>query len=778
MSMSSATDSGSAARPALPPGPAPRTVPDAPLGPQDESDAPSVGRLPRDPPPLPACPDEPSGPRGADDGSPLRCLGGFALLGKLGHGPMGTVFKARQLELQRSVALKVLAPRLLGDPAFVERFQAAARAAGRRPHPNIAALIDVGHADGAHYLATTLVRGGTLASVLARDGHLAEERALALARDVARALEHAHDNGLLHLDLRPTNVLLSAEGAARVTDVALAAATAGHAASEGSRFVSPPGYRAPEVERGDTPVDGRADIFSLGVLLFEMLAGENPFLAPNPIDTAATVLTRSLPDVSAATRRLLAKMTTHDPAGRYGSAAEVVAALDAALASTGLGADSGASARRSRRRKKQITLSVAAGGALAALVALVAVLARPGRATRPAKAAAPAATPAQAVRQPADPPRDAPRPAVTQAARQRLERFRAALARADEFARRHPSAHLSQVERYERVLADFPHGLPPEGRDLRRTANGRLERLRRHTDALANRALEEAIDRAEDLFAKHQQAEAVRLLETFDPELKTAPVAAEVQRRHDALLARARRSFEAVQATARQLVAKGQLEEAREAYRQARASTLPELAARADKALAALDAQIAQRNLERRRQEARAYPKLARTIRGHLERRRYPQALELIDGALADAWNPAIRANLRAHRDLALAARGFWAKAVAGVRALAPGQLVRVGGSAGAFVSLEGHLVRYRVGRVVAGLPLERLKPQEAIDYAAEGLQKAGKPLDGPFFAQCALFLAAEAQPSPARRALARAQRQGADVTRAARLLDRFAPQD
>jgi serine/threonine protein kinase len=214
------------------------------------------------------------------------------ILGCLGHGGMGVVYKARQPKLNRLVALKILAPEKGADPAFAERFLREAQALARLSHPNIVTVHDFGEADGMFFLLMEYVDGMTLRQLL-REGRMKPEEALAIVPKICEALQFAHEQGVVHRDIKPENVLLDKHGRVKIADFgiakminALSRPADTHFPSDGDKagvmgltedqIIGTPHYMAPEqVERPHT-VDHRADIYSLGVVFYEMLTGELP----------------------------------------------------------------------------------------------------------------------------------------------------------------------------------------------------------------------------------------------------------------------------------------------------------------------------------------------------------------------------------------------------------------------------------------------------------------------------------------------------------------------
>ncbi|MBI5367688.1 MAG: serine/threonine protein kinase [Planctomycetes bacterium] len=286
-------------------------------------------------------------------------IAGYELLAKVGQGGMGAVYRARQLSMDRIVALKILPRHLAKDPAFVERFIREARAVARLNHENIIQGIDVGEAGGVHYFVMEYIEGCTVNSLLKKDGALPEAKALEITLQIARALEHAHKNALVHRDVKPENMMLTKDGVAKLCDLGLAKqVTSDSSLTQDGTSVGTPHYIAPEQARGEHQVDIRADLYSLGASLYHMLVGVVPFEGPN----ATVVMTKHLTDepvapnkirpaISDAANAITLKLMAKKAADRYQTPAELMEDLDAALRRRPVGALKNLAATTGARRR-------------------------------------------------------------------------------------------------------------------------------------------------------------------------------------------------------------------------------------------------------------------------------------------------------------------------------------------------------------------------------------------------------------------------------------------
>lgn len=227
-----------------------------------------------------------------DNKAAVHQIPGYKILGKLGSGAMAIVYKARQLSLNRQVAIKVLPKRFSENPEYVERFYKEGQAAGKLNHPNIVQAIDVGEAAGYHYFVMEYVEGKTLADDLVGGQAMDERQALDIIIQVAHALAHAHHHGLIHRDVKPKNIMISKTGAVKLADMGLAREMTDVklAETEAGKAYGTPYYIAPEQIRGKIDIDGRADIYGLGATFYHMVTGRVPFMA----DDSAEVMKKHL----------------------------------------------------------------------------------------------------------------------------------------------------------------------------------------------------------------------------------------------------------------------------------------------------------------------------------------------------------------------------------------------------------------------------------------------------------------------------------------------------
>ena len=268
--------------------------------------------------------------------APGAVLGDYEILGELGRGGMGVVYKAHRRTLNRTVALKVLPARYAQDSVFIQRFEREARAAAALNHPHTVRVFAVGEDHGHHFIAMQFVEGQTLKERIAERGRLGVDDALAITRQVAGALGEAHGLGMIHRDIKPANIMVDRQGRAVLMDFGLAKGMQSNTqlTAQGVQ-VGTPLYMSPEQIQG-RPVDGRTDIYSLGLTLYEMLAGKSAYEPAPMLAMMYQVLQQPIPkladqypDVPLNMEGLIANMTAKEVGERYASAADLCADLDA-----------------------------------------------------------------------------------------------------------------------------------------------------------------------------------------------------------------------------------------------------------------------------------------------------------------------------------------------------------------------------------------------------------------------------------------------------------------
>ncbi len=266
---------------------------------------------------------------------------GYEIIEKIAEGGMGAVYKARQTSMDRLVGIKVLLQKFAEDKDGRERFVREARAVAKLSHPNVVAGIDAGEAHGIYYFVMEFLDGESMDAVLRQRGRIPWGEAAHIVRQVARALDHAHQHGIVHRDIKPGNIMLLKDGTVKLADLGLARITSAtdSTITQSGMIVGSPAYLSPEQAVGDREIDTRSDIFSLGLTFFELIAGQRAFGSGNPMSTITALLTRDVPverlaemDAPADVIAIIAKMTRREPDQRYLSPGSLTEDIDALLA--------------------------------------------------------------------------------------------------------------------------------------------------------------------------------------------------------------------------------------------------------------------------------------------------------------------------------------------------------------------------------------------------------------------------------------------------------------
>jgi serine/threonine-protein kinase len=273
----------------------------------------------------------------ADEQGSIQQIPGYQILSKLGAGAMAAVFKARQISLDRIVAIKVLPKRMSENKEFVDRFYKEGKAAAKLNHPNIVGAVDVGEANGFHYFVMEYVEGKTVFDKLEKGERYSEKEALDITIQVAKALAHAHKAGFIHRDVKPKNIMITPEGVVKLADMGLAreASDVEAAQAEAGKAYGTPEDIAPEQIRGELDVDKRADLYSLGATFYHMVTGRVPFDAATPSAVMHKHLKEDLlppdhinPDLSAGVGEIIEVAMAKKRKVRYQTAEEMLTDLD------------------------------------------------------------------------------------------------------------------------------------------------------------------------------------------------------------------------------------------------------------------------------------------------------------------------------------------------------------------------------------------------------------------------------------------------------------------
>ncbi|MEG2337711.1 MAG: Stk1 family PASTA domain-containing Ser/Thr kinase [Clostridium sp.] len=252
----------------------------------------------------------------------------YTLLEKAGDGGMALVYKAKCELLNRNVAVKILRPELTADEDFIKKFKSESQAVASLSHPNIVNVYDIGSEDGVYYIVMEYIDGITLKDYIKKHGRLEYKQALDITKQIARALEHAHKNGIIHRDIKPHNILITDEGVVKVADFGIARAATSATMTNTKTVMGSVHYVSPEQAKGSV-IDSKTDIYSLGIVMYELLTGDVPFNGESPIAVALKHIQEDITkpaniNIPVGVWDIVAKATTKDPLKRYQSLTEML----------------------------------------------------------------------------------------------------------------------------------------------------------------------------------------------------------------------------------------------------------------------------------------------------------------------------------------------------------------------------------------------------------------------------------------------------------------------
>ena len=263
----------------------------------------------------------------------------YMLVTSLGEGGMADVYLAVDTILNREVAIKILRGELGKDPVALLRFQREANAVSKLNHPNVVDVYDVGEYEGRHYIVMEYVRGRTLKQLISQRGALHYDEAVNIMHQLTSAVQHAHDNSIIHRDIKPQNVLVKDDGTVKITDFGIALAHDAVQLTQSDAVLGSAHYLAPETTRGETPTN-QVDIYALGIVFYELLTGSVPFNGDNPVQIAMRHLREDVPSVKEfnptipqSVENIIIKATVKNRSYRYQSAKEMLMDLDTCLLS-------------------------------------------------------------------------------------------------------------------------------------------------------------------------------------------------------------------------------------------------------------------------------------------------------------------------------------------------------------------------------------------------------------------------------------------------------------
>jgi len=586
------------------------------------------------------------------EGSSTWRLGNYEIVRAIGEGGMGSVYEAIQGGLGRRVALKVLAPHLTKDQAFLKRFAREAQSAAALSHPNLVTVYENGHEKERYYFSMEYVDGETLSDRLKREGRLPVHEAISIAAQVATALDYAwKQDRIIHRDVKPGNIMLTAQGPVKVTDLGLAKSIAVDSdVTRAGTGLGTPHYMAPEQSRGAEDVDCRADIYSLGITLYQMITGALPFTGETPYAVVMAHAGQPFPDpqqvdpeIPREVCALLRKMCAKDPIMRYQVPGELLEDLEA------LNVPSQREPARSKdtRFQEQATVPMTAPYAPArrprpepprpafiAALAVVCIVAGAllmwssyRRSHRPGVPPTTSIRPIPEVRTTTIPQR--PDPGVFPAT-SRDARLKELLEYATEYTKAHPDEYAVLIRNFRAAEREA------KGTKYALMAQDGIRKVEKARRGAAQQRLKRLRSEARELVEAGRVHDAFAALRTFPEELKPGLELGELPAPEAILRKDVAAYFDRLKVQAAELLGDGKFGEAREFYLAAKGFGLPEIAAAADGLLAALDQKERAAEGERRKKAEQEYRAASEGTRRLVKERKFAQALERCDALAND----------------------------------------------------------------------------------------------------------------------------------------------
>ena len=649
------------------------------------------------------------------DLKPGSVLGGCRVESLLGRGGMAVVYRATQLSLERTVALKVLPTVFARNRQFVERFSREASALARLSHPNIVAILDKGVENDTYFFVMEHVEGKSLRDRLVREGKLAAQEAMRITDGICAALEYAHESGIVHRDLKPGNILLDASGTPKLADFGIARII-GSDTSPSRQLTSEhmvmgsADYMAPEQRESTAAADHRADIYALGVMIYQMLTGHLPVGTFKPASRIAE-------GVPTAVDRVIRTALAPSPDDRFQTVAKLRAALSRAFAETTTA--SRAERRRAPRKTSSPALAISLGvGALAAIGIIVAVVAsRRGGGTQatPGKAVVvgpPRPVTSRIVSPP--PPKKAPPKKAPPKAGQETTAVRLALAEVRQYIDGHADDFPGQIKKLQALL--YAHNDPDVVLAIKKELNAAIQEL----EAATTRHLAQLQKQADALVEKRQFAAVFRLLVGLPANLSTADSKKRLAEIVEKYQIRANQAFETDKARADALAEEGKLDEAAAVLRGVDYGVAL-VNERAGAVRTQLDSAITTRDKQRTAERAQARAELVRQLKALWADRRYAQAMARATDTLAAVPDEEARAALQPLARAAKLLDAFWQGVLEGAAAMA-GKPIEIKGVRYKVVGVDGENLVLGLGPAKTKRPISKLSQARLYSLARHRL--------------------------------------------------------